>query len=82
MWIIGSLNDIGKAMGGISIYTEGTLLGANENGKWNSFIEETWKKIDTNDFSIECINRKGTNQQYYAYKFNLFLYHCIDVITF
>ena len=58
-WWIGNLSSIGKDRG--SIYTTGTLFGANENGKWNSFIEKKWKKLDTNDFSIECIARKGTN---------------------
>ena len=43
------------------IGTYGMLLGANENGKWEFFIEKTWKKLDTNDFSIECIARKGIN---------------------
>ena len=61
IWIIGELILIGKPKG--SIFTVGTLFGANENGKWNSSIENAWKKLDTNDFSIECIARKGTNQQ-------------------
>ena len=56
LWLIGNLNQIGTSMG--FFFTTGTLFGAN--GKWNSFIEEKWKKLDTNDFSIECIARKGT----------------------
>ena len=60
-WEIGNLNDIGKPLG--NIYTTGTLFGANENGKWNSIIEKTWKNPDKNDFTIECIARKGTNLQ-------------------
>ena len=62
IWVIGSLNDIGKPIGGI--YTAGTLFGANGNGKWKFSIEKSWKKLDMNDFSIECIARKGTNQQW------------------
>ena len=62
MWMIGNLTNIGEPLG--FIYTNGILLGANENGKWNSLIEKSWKKLDMNDFSIECIARKGTNQQY------------------
>ena len=58
-WEIGNLNNIGKPLG--NIYTTGTLFGANENGKWNSLIEKKWKKLGTNDFSIECIARKGIN---------------------
>ena len=61
MWIIGNLNNIGKPTG--AIYTNGTLLGANENGKWNYLNGKMCKELDTNDFSIECIVRKGTNQQ-------------------
>ena len=61
VWMIGSLNDIGTPI--CAIFIAGTLFGANENGKWNYFIEKTWKKLDANDFSIECIDRKGTNQQ-------------------
>ena len=60
-WMIGDLKNIGEPLG--FIYTTGFLLGANENAKWNSFIEKKWKKLDKNDFSIECIARKGTNQQ-------------------
>ena len=61
-WEIGNLNDIGKPMG--VIFTYKMLLGANENGKWSYNNGEMWKELDTNDFSIECIARKGTNQQY------------------
>ena len=60
-WEIGNLNDIGKNVG--VIYTRGMLLTANENGKWSYKHENKWKKLDTNDFSIECVVRKGTNQQ-------------------
>ena len=63
VWMIGSLNDIGTPTGIWGIFTVGTLFGANENGKWNYFIEKTWKNLDANDFSIECIAGKGTNQQ-------------------
>ena len=55
LWIIGPLHQIGTTMG--FFYTTRTLLGANENGKWKSFVEKKWKKIDKNDFSIECIAR-------------------------
>ena len=56
MWSIGNLNDsIGD------IITFGLLLGANETGKWIYYHEEMFKDIDTNDFSIECIAKKGTN---------------------
>ena len=61
LWLIGNLNQIGTTIG--RFFTTGTLLGANKNGKWKSFIEKKWKKLDKNDFSIECIARKGTNQQ-------------------
>ena len=59
VWWIGSLNNIGKAVGAFT--TTGMLLGANENGKWESFIKKAWKKLDKNDFNIECIAKKGTN---------------------
>ena len=62
MWIIGNLNQIGTTMG--HFFTTGTLFGNGWNGKWKSFIENEWKKLDTNDFSIECIAREGKNQQY------------------
>ena len=39
------------------------LLGANENDKWSYDNGEMWQELDTNDFSIECIARKGTNLQ-------------------
>jgi hypothetical protein len=61
LWLIGNLNQIGTTMG--FFFTTGTLFGANENGKWNSIIEKTWKNPDKNDFTIECIARKGTNLQ-------------------
>ena len=60
-WEIGNLDNIGKPLG--IIYTTETLFGANENGKWNSLIEKKWKNLETNDFSIECVVRKGTNEQ-------------------
>jgi hypothetical protein len=56
-WRIGNLND---STG--DIITSGLLLGANETGKWMYYHEEMFKDIDTNDFSIECIAKKGTNQ--------------------
>ena len=56
-WRIGNLND---STG--DIFTSGLLLGANETGKWSYYHEKMFKKIDTNDFSIECIAKKGTNQ--------------------
>ena len=62
LWTIGDLNNIGKPSG--KFCTTGMLFGSNENGKWNSFIEKTWKKLDLNDFNIDCIAKKGTNQQY------------------
>ena len=62
IWMIGELNDIGKPRGGI--YTAGSLFGANENSKWIYNNGEMWKELDTNEFSIECIARKGTNQQH------------------
>ena len=63
IWMIGGLNDIGKPRG--AIYTDGTLFGANSKWKYNKRENNTWTEIvDTNDFSIECIARKGTNQQY------------------
>ena len=58
LWLIGNLNQIGTTMG--RFFTTGTLFGANKNGKWKSSIEKKWKKLDKNDFSIECIARKGT----------------------
>ena len=61
-WIIGNVNQIGTTMG--CFFTTGTLFGANENGKWKYFKSNTWTCLDRNDFSIECIARKGTNQQY------------------
>ena len=61
MWMIGNLKNIGEPLG--FICTTGILLGANENGKWSYSHEMKWKKLDTNDFSIECVVRKGTNQQ-------------------
>ena len=61
IWVIGNPYNIGKPIGGI--YIAGTLFGATENGKWNSSIAMSWKKLDMNDFSIECIARKGTNLQ-------------------
>ena len=61
MWVIGPLSSIGKPNG--PIYTTGTLFGANKSSEWNSHIEKTWKKLDKNDFTIECVVRKGTNQQ-------------------
>ena len=60
-WMIGILDNIGKPNG--NFYTGGMLLGENEKDKWNSSIEKTWKKLDKNDFTIECVVRKGTNQQ-------------------
>ena len=57
-WIVGNLEKIGKSSG--TICTRGMLLGTNTNGKWNYFHGKKWKKLDTNDFSIECIARKGT----------------------
>ena len=62
-WQIGDLINIGTDLG--VIYTDGMLLTPNENGKWNykNYTEKKWKELDTNDFSIECIARKGTNQQ-------------------
>ena len=62
MWVIGPLSSIGKPNG--PIYTTGTLFGANESSEWNSYIEKTWKKLDKNDFTIECVVRKGTYQQF------------------
>ena len=63
IWMIGELIEIGKPKG--SIVTEGTLFGANSKWKYNKRKNNTWTEIvDTNDFSIECIARKGTNQQY------------------
>ena len=58
-WMIDSLNDSTGY-----IYTSGLLLGANKTGKWMYYHEheEMFKDIDTNDFSIECIAKKGTNQ--------------------
>ena len=56
-WEIGNLNDIGKNLG--VIITNEMLLGANENSKWGYNNGEMWKELDTNDFSIECIVRKG-----------------------
>ena len=56
-WIIGNLND---STG--DIITSGLLLGANESGKWVYYHENMFKDIDTNDISIECIAKKGTNQ--------------------
>ena len=50
------------AMGVINTYE--MLLGENENCKWSYDNGEMWKELDTNDFSIECLVRKGTNQQY------------------
>ena len=55
IWVIGDLNNIGKPNG--AIFTRGMLLGAND--KWNYFNRKMWKKLDTNDFVIECIARKG-----------------------
>ena len=60
MWMIGHLSSIGKPNG--PIYTTGTLFGPSEVN-WNSYIEKMWKKLDKNDFTIECVVRKGTNQQ-------------------
>ena len=60
-WMIGNLDDIGKHSGVIG--RKEMLLEANENCKWNYNNGELWKELDTNDFSIECIARKGTNQQ-------------------
>ena len=60
MWGIGSLNDIGKPI--VGICTTGTLFGANENGKWNYSNGDMWKELDTNDFSLECIAKKGINR--------------------
>ena len=57
-WQIGDLINIGTDLG--IIYTDGMLLTPNKNGKWMYDIEEMWKELDTNDFSIECIARKGT----------------------
>ena len=59
--MIGRLSSIGKPNG--PFYTTGTLFGASESIDWNSHIEKTWKKLDKNDFTIECVVRKGTNQQ-------------------
>ena len=56
-WEIGNLNDIGEPMGVINTYE--MLLGENENCKWSYHNGEMWKELDTNDFSIECIVRKG-----------------------
>ena len=56
-WQIGDLINIGTDLG--VIYTDGMLL--TPNGKWNYDTEEMWKELDTDDFSIECIARKGTN---------------------
>ena len=61
IWIIGNLDQIGTTKG--HFFTTGTLFGANEDGKWKSFIEKKTRKIGKNDFSIERIARKGTNQQ-------------------
>ena len=63
MWIIGNLNQIGKNWYNGHFFTTETLFGANEDGKWKSFIENKTRKIGKNDFSIERIARKGTNQQ-------------------
>ena len=63
MWIIGNLNQIGKNWYNGHFFTTETLFGANENGKWKSFIGKKLKKLDKNDFSIEYIARKGTHQQ-------------------
>ena len=60
IWVIGNLYNIGKPNG--PIYTRGMLLGANANRKWNYKCEKNWKEVETNDFSIECIAKKGTNQ--------------------
>ena len=62
IWVIGELNVIGKPNGGI--YTAYTLFGANSKWYYNKRENNTWTQIvDTNDFSIECIAGKGTNQQ-------------------
>ena len=71
-WGIGNLELIGKPNG--PIYTTGTLFGANESREWNSHIEKTWKKLDKNDFIIECIVRKGTNQQLLIVHDNMIIY--------
>ena len=60
-WEIGNLNDIGKNVG--VIYTDKMLLTPNENGKWMYDMYGKWNELDTKDFSIECIARKGTNLQ-------------------
>ena len=60
VWMIGSLNDIGTLLGVIG--TNGFLLTPNENGKWSYIHGKMWKKLDTNDFSIDCITRKGMYQ--------------------
>ena len=57
IWVIGRLNNIGKPNG--PIYTRGMLLGANANHKWIYKCEKNWKELETNDFRIECITRKG-----------------------
>ena len=60
IWVIGDLSNIGEPLG-FFFFTQGMLLGANGNGKWKYFNRGIWKNLDTTDFSIECIARKGTN---------------------
>ena len=56
-WMIGNLKDIGKPSGTIGT---GDLL---SRAKENVVMCLCHGKIGTNDFSIECIARKGNNQQ-------------------
>ena len=62
IWYSSSFWRIGNDDGTGDIITSGLLLGANESGKWIYWHEKKFKDIDTNDFSIECIAKKGTNQ--------------------
>ena len=57
VWVIGNVNDIGQIS--VTIVTNDLLPRAKEN----RLMCLCHGKIDTNDFSIECIARKGTNQQ-------------------
>ena len=62
IWVVGNLNQIGTTKG--HFFTTGTLFGANEDGKWKLPLpQKKTRKINKNDFSIERIARKGTNQQ-------------------
>ena len=57
LWMIGNIKDIGRPSGIIG--TVDLLSRTNE-----SFVQCLCHgKINRNDFSLECIARKGTNQQ-------------------